>query len=369
MFFKRKSRRSRFFRITRTGWMFLMLIVIMAVVGALKGLNLIYLTVSMMISYMLVTQVLSRIVLHNLSIERITPDHIFSEKPFPVELRITNNKKRFASYSLAVHDIMEKTDLPERYIIKIPAGTTITAMYEHQLNHRGIYSFDGIELSTLYPLDFFIRGFVLRQLENAIVYPKIVRLNPNFLAELMTDIEQRLNRPGAGSEVYGFHKYQPGDDSRDINWKLTAKRSEVTVTKFSQDQNLHMAVVFDNALGPDAGPQSGDPDDDDTQAAERFESAVRFVASISSFFIEKGYKLKLVTHSGQTGFGEGAKHLFQVLNHLALIQPIPESEVTEDIYHPSQLEQRLGILVTFERKPIRTEHFLHTFYAHGITDI
>ncbi len=349
--------------------MFLVLIAVIAAVGALKGLNLIYLVVSLMISFMLVSQILSRIGLHNLSIERIVPSNIFAERPFPVEMQLTNRKRRFSSYSLTVNDIMEKTELPQRYIIKIPAGTTISASYEHQIDRRGIYTFDGIEVNSAYPLDFFVRGFIDRQSENLIVYPRIVKLNPNFLADLMTEVELRLNRPGVGTEVYGFRKYTPGDDSRTINWKLTAKTSEVTVTQFSQDQSLHIAVVFDNVVdSPDLGTGRR-MSEEEIERAERFESTVTFVASISSFFIEKGYKLKLVTQTGHTDFGEGTKHLFQVLKHLALIQPIPESEVTKDIYHPSQLEQRLGILVTCEQKSRPMGHFIHTFYAHGIAKL
>jgi uncharacterized protein (DUF58 family) len=349
--------------------MFLSLIAVIFAVGAIKGLNLIYLIASLMISLMFISSLLPLIGLHNLSFERQVPASIFANKPFPVELLLTNGKKSFCSYSMAINDILENQDLPQSYIIKIPPNTTISAAYEHTIPRRGVYAFDGTKVMTLYPLDFFSRGFVRRKEEKIIVYPKIVKLNPNFLADLMTEIEVRLNRPGIGTEVYGFRKYEPGDDTRNINWKITAKSSEVTVTKFSQEQNLHIAIVFDNGL------HSTIPDGEKTLAGrpavelEWFESAVTFVASISSFFIEKGYKVKLVTQSGETGFGEGTKQLYQVLRHLAVIQPIPEPEITKDLYHPSHLEQKLGILITCEKKDKPMGHFIHTFHARSIEEL
>lgn len=369
MFTLRKSRRARYFRITRSGWLFLLLIVGVAAVGAVKRLNLIYLIVSFMISFMLVSQLLSRVGLYSLSVRRIVPVHIFAEKPFPVEIQITNRKRTFACYSLTVNETIDGAELPERYLIKIPPETTVSATYEHRMNHRGAYQFEGTRISTRFPLDFFVRGFLEQNDEEIVIYPKVVKLNPNFLADLMTEIDARLNRPGPGSEVYGFRKYAHGDDSRTINWKLTAKTSEVTVTKFSEDQDLHMVVVFDNFM--DGEPQETPAAGKDVKAEEmkRFDSAVRFVASISSFFIEKGYKLKLVTQDGASDFGEGAKHLFRVLRRLALIQPTPAADARNDIYHPSQLEGRLGILVTYAHEHPPSGHFIHTFYARGIKEL
>ena len=355
-----RKRHKRLFSVTRTGGIFVLLIAVIVAVGAIKGLNLIYLVAAFMISFMLVSSLLPRIGLYNLSIERVVPSNIFAEKPFPVDLQLTNKKRRFSTYSIAINDILQNQNLPQRYIIKIPPRTTISAAYEYIIPRRGIYVYDGVKVSTLFPLDFFMRGFIQHKEENIIVYPKIVKLNPNFLADLMTEMEMRLNRPGLGTEVYGFRRYEHGDDTRNINWKITAKTGEVIITKYSQEQNLHITVVFDNSIEDEIEEEKDKPDFD------WFESAVTFVASISSFFIEKGYKVKLLTQSGGTGFGEGTKHLFQVLRHLAVIQLVKKTDITKDIYNPSQLEQKLGILVTCEKTHKHPNHFIHTFHARGI---
>ena len=364
-----KIKKSKFVAITQIGWLFLALIGVIFAVGAIKGLNLIYLIAAFMISFMFVSSFLPLIGLYNLSIDRLLPSNIFAQKPFPVEILLANRKKRFASYSIVVFDMFEGRELPRRYVIKIPPQTAISASYEHIIQHRGIYTFHGSKITTSYPFDFFIRGFTQRKEEKTVVYPKIVKLNPNFLADLMSEIQLHLNRPGAGTEVYGFRIYDPGDDIRNINWKITAKTSEVTVTKFSQEQNLHIAIVFDNSISIDLPAQENHDKEKPFHELEWFESAVTFVASILSFFIEKGYKVKLVTQSGETSFGEGAKHLFQALHQLAVIQPVRESDITKGIYHPSHLEQKLGILVTCEKKQIPAGHFIHTFYARGISKL
>lgn len=358
-----KRKYKRFFSVTRTGWIFILLIAVIFSVAVLKGLNLIYLIASFMISFMFVSSILALIGLFNISIERIIPSNIFAEKSFPIDLRLTNNKRRFSTYSITINDILQKQELSKRYIIKIPPKMTISAGYEHTLPRRGVYQFDGVRISTMYPFDFFRRGYIYRKEDKIIVYPKIVKLNPNFLADLMTEVEMHLNRPGFGSEIYGFRKYQYGDDTRDINWKITAKTSEVVLTKFSQEQNLHMVIVFDNVC------EEQNKSNEKGFKLEWFESAVTFVASISSFFIEKGFKVKLITQSDETGFGEGTKHLFQVLGQLAVIEPVLKSQIKKDLYNPAQLEQKLGLLITCSKEQQPIGHFTHVFHAKRISKL
>jgi len=179
----------------------------------------------------------------------------------------------------------------------------------------------------------------------------------------MTEIEMHLNRPGFGSEIYGFKKYQYGDDTRDINWKITAKTSDVVLTKYSQEQNLHIVIVFDNVY------ENRNELNKKGLDVEWFESAVTFVASISSFFIEKGFKVKLITQSDETGFGEGTKHLFRVLGQLAVIEPVLKSQIKKDLYNPAQLEQKLGLLITCSKEQNQTGHFIHVFHAKRISKL
>ncbi len=352
---KEKIKKSRFFRFTRQGWVFLLFAIVIGAAAVIKGINLIYLVFSMMICFMFFSSILAIISLHNLSIARVVPMHIFAGKPFPVEIVITNKKRFYPSFSLVINDILEREDLKNRYLIKVPAQTSISTTYQHCIQKRGEYTFQGLKISTNYPLDFFSRGFIVLNPEKIVVYPKIVRLNPNFLADMIIEIEKVLDREGMGSEVYGFRKYQHGDDSRFINWKLSAKTSQLIVTKFSQDQNLNVCIVFDNTMNEITD-----------ESLEQFESTVTFTASVSSFFVEKGFKVKLVTHSGEIPFGEGNKQLLKMLTHLALIQPISADKATKDIYSRNVLESALGILISYEKSTRSTSNFIHTFYTHGI---
>ena len=347
----RLPHRTFIFTITREGGVFLLLIVVVGIVAFAKGINLIFLVLATMICFAALSSIISIASVNGLSVERVLPTHIFAGKAFAVELVLTNHKRFVPAISVLVHDTLGRLKLEPKYVIKVPRRSAISTTYQYVIERRGEFEFREIVISTSFPLGFFERGFALSKPETVIAYPRIVKLNPNFLAEVLSDIEMQLNKPGMGTEVFGFRRYVHGDDRRLINWKLSAKTDGMIVTQFSQDQNLEVTLVFDNAP---TGPTGGD--------AERFEEMVTFAASLGSFFVEKGFKVQLVTRSGTVPFGEGNKQLLKMLTHLALIEPVAPTEETDDIYSPKQLGNSIGILIAGRPAARPLPHYAHTFY-------
>jgi len=307
----RLPKRTFLFRITREGRVFLLLIVVVGIVAFAKGINLIFFVFATMICFTLLSSIISTVSISNLSLARVLPTHVFAERPFPVELILTNHKRFVPAISVVVHDTRNRRKLEPKYVVKAPPRTSVSTTYQHVINRRGEYQFGELVISTSFPLGFFTRGFATKKPETLIVYPKIVPLNPNFLANVLSDIEGKLNRPGIGTEVFGFRKYQHGDD----------------------------------------------------RSLEQFEELVTFAASLGSFFVEKGFKVQMLTRTGTVPFGEGNKQLLRMLTHLALIEPVEPTDETDEIYDPRKLSNSIGILIALEPVEGPLPHFAHTFYS------
>jgi len=346
------AKRTFLFHITKEGAAFLLLTAVVGGTAFAKGINLIFLMFSAMICFAFLSSVLAIVSLNKLTVERVRPKHVFAGKRFAVELILRNRKRLLPAISVVVHDTLEHEKLQPKYVIKVGARSSVSTTYQHVIEHRGEFEFRELVISTSFPLGFFTRGFALSKRETVIVYPKIVRLNPNFLADILSEIEARLNKPGMGTEIFGFRRYVHGDDRRLINWKLSAKTDALMVTQFSQDQNLQVTIVFDNAL---SAP--------DPAELERFEDTVTFAASLGSFFVEKGFKVQMLTRAGTVPFGEGNKQLLAMLTHLALIKPVSRSAETDDIYSPRRLSNSIGILISHEAVTQAFPHFIHTFHS------
>jgi uncharacterized protein (DUF58 family) len=350
----RLPKKTFIFRVTKEGGVFLLLTAVVGAAAFAKGINLIFLVFAVMICFALLSSVLAIVGMNNLTVARVLPTHVFAGNRFAVELILTNRKRLVPAISVVVYDTVGRERLEAKYVIKVPPRASVSTTYQHVIERRGEFEFRELVMETSFPLGFFARGFAVMNREPVIVYPKIVRLNPRFLVDLLNDIEARLNKPGMGTELFGFRRYVHGDDRRFINWKLSAKTGELIVTTFSQDQNLDVTIVFDNAVG--------DPNE---AALARFEEAVTFAASLSSFFVEKNFKVQMLTRSGTVPFGEGNKQLLKMLTHLALIEPAAPSAVTDDIYNPKRLGNSIGILISNEPTEKPLPHFIHTFHAAG----
>ncbi len=328
---------------------------IMVFAGLTTGRNVIYLLFSLMVSFIFVSSILATISLYRLKAERILPQHIFSGKPFLVETRVTNEKNFFPSLSLVVSNVLNHRELRGRYVLKLPAKSSVSVAHKCLAERRGRYTFQGMRITTTYPFDLFLKGYLVMDAETIVVYPRIVKLNPNFLNAMVSEIENQVNRPGLGTDLYGFRKYRDGDDSRFISWKLSAKTRDLLVTKYCQEENLKVCVVFDNLMSRT-----------DEESGEKFESAVTFVASLCSFFVEAGFKVKLVSRNEVIGYGEGNKQLYKILRHLALIEPATPGEATVDVYSRDHLESGVGLLVYCEKEQSGFRDFSRVFDAAGV---
>ncbi len=369
-----------------TGWgkalLFFSTVILLAALST--GRNVIYLVCSLLVSFMFVSSLMATISLYRLRLARIVPQHIFSRKPFLVETVVTNEKEFFPSFSLVVSNLLDGKELQGRYILKLPAKSSVSVAHKYLIEKRGRYTFHGIQVATTYPLDLFLKGYLVTDPEPILVYPRIVKLNPNFLNAMVSEIENQVNRAGLGAELYGFKKYQSGDDSRFINWRLSAKTRDLLVTKYCQEESLKLCVVFDNWMncrpaklgglgvlarekgrGEFSQRRRGRQDEEKRKAdaIEKFESAVTFVASLCSFFVEAGFKVKLVTRSEVIPYGEGNKQLYEILKHLALIQPAEEQKSAVDIYSREHPESGIGLLVYCEDRPAVVGNFSRVFDA------
>jgi len=335
-----RRKKSRIFRLTSWGKAMLLFAAVMLLAALTTGRNLIYLVFSLLLSFMVVSAIMATISLYGLEIARLFPQHIFAGKPFLVQTKVTNRKRLFPSFSLTVNNILGDRELNGRYILKLPRLSGVSLAHKYLIPKRGAYTFQGVRVATTYPPEFFLKGYAVIQPETIIVYPRIIRLSSRFLDAMLSEVEHPVNRAGLGTDLYGFRKYQNGDDSRFINWKLSAKTSDLLVTKYCHEQSLKVCIVLDNLMHST-----------DESSREKFESAVSLAASLCSFFIERGFKVKFASRNEEIPFDEGKKQLYRILRHLALIEPTTGQDARVDIYSPNVVESATGLLVRCEGKP------------------
>jgi uncharacterized protein (DUF58 family) len=148
-----------------------------------------------------------------------------------------------------------------RVAIAIPAGGTALVTTTMQPTRRGDTSAGKVTVRSIGPL-----GLAARQAGR--VVPWTVRVLPSFLSRQhlpgklamlrALDGQHRSLVRGQGSEFDALREYVIGDDVRSIDWRSTAKRSDVVVRTWRPERDRHIIVVLDTGR-TSAGRVSGVP--------------------------------------------------------------------------------------------------------------
>ena len=315
--------RYRSLRLAPEGIRFLLLTFAVGVAALNTGNNLLYLLLAMMLSLIVMSGILSEQCLRHLAMHRRPPAHIFANQPAMVALSLTNHKPKFPSFSLRVMDIVGgKTVDRGIHILHLPPGATVVQSYPILLTRRGRHRIEGLKLQTRFPFGLFIKAANLPLSTDLVAYPELRPLPEGLLHDLaVLGHDQAISRRGQGVGLYNLREYQPGDESRAIHWKTSARQSRLIVRE-TETEDLRQVTL---AL-PVAVPAGERPD--------FFEEAVSQTASLAAYFQKEGFAVRLLVGDREIPHGVGAEHLYRMLYALAVCDPIQTQSV--DVMVPEE---------------------------------
>src|SRR5881397_3454201 len=301
--------RYRSLRLTPEGVRFLLLTLAVGVAALNTGNNLLYLLLAMMLSLIVMSGILSEQCLRHLVIRRWIPDRVFANSPTPVALSLTNRKPRLPSFSLRVLDVVEgKTVDRGIHVLHLPAGASVTQSYPILFPRRGRHRIEGIKVQTRFPFGLFIKVAHVPVSSDLVVYPALQPLPDGFLHDLaVLGHDQAVSRRGQGVGLYNLREYLPGDDSRMIHWKTSARQARLMVRETETEDLRQVTLALPTAI-----PAEGLPS---------FEQAVSLTASLAAYFQEQGFAISLLVGEQEILHGVGEEHLYHMLHVLALCAP------------------------------------------------
>jgi uncharacterized protein (DUF58 family) len=336
-------------KLTREGKIFSGLTLLIGIAAVNTGNNLLYLILGMMSSFIITSGLLSTLSLRKIQVHRTLPEHIYAGKPFPVKVTLANQKRFFPSFSLLVEDLSQEfSELPKAFFIKVPAKSEVTLRYTLMLGRRGLHPLKGLKVSTGYPFGLCWRARILDPKETVLVYPKIEPIQKLSHSFAFSEGEQEIPRRGMGTDFNGIREYAPGDSSRLIHWKTTAKSSRLMVREFEDESRRRVTLIVDTSRLP--GWETGIEVQNLIQ--QKLDKAMDIAASYAWHFLHQDFEVQLITPSETVPFNQGLVHLFKILRILALLEPTPEQARTKLLATLQKLDGRSGlqILISLDGK-------------------
>lgn len=320
----RRLFRYRSIRLTPDGIRFVLLAVGIGVASINTGNNLLYLLFAMMLSLIVISGILSERCFKHIQVSRRLPFPFFANQPANAALVIVNRSVRFPIFSVRMMDVAEgKVSGGAISVSHLFPEETRVQSYPLMVTQRGSYLLEGVKFMTRFPFGLFVKAATIPLEANMLVYPEVRTLPPMLLNELVAwGHDQAVPHRGQGTTLHNLRLYQPGDDSRSIHWRTTARKSLLIVRETEVEDVCRVAIVL-QVFHPDPLRQ--------LNVQDNFEKAVILAASLAVFFTARHYEVRLIIGEQELPYGIGEPHLMKMLALLAVCQPVLGTQRTKDL--------------------------------------
>ncbi len=180
---------------------------------------------------------------------RLVPDKLSNGDDNPIAIEVAN--EYLFSTSIRIIDELpfqfQKRDFGLQSHLK--SGEVKNYSYEIRPTERGVYAFGNLNVFASSPIGFIARKYIFDSAYEVPVYPSFLQLRKYDLMAFSNRLLQygfkKIRRIGHTMEFEQIKEYVQGDDIRNINWKATAKKSQLMVNQFQDEKSQPIYSIID----------------------------------------------------------------------------------------------------------------------------
>jgi uncharacterized protein (DUF58 family) len=207
------------------------------------GNNLVYLVVSVLLSFMGISGFFGMRNIKQLRVELELPEEIYSGSDFLARVVIINDKRFTPSFLISVRAADSEALVPV-----IDRAGFSCAFMNMRFDGRGRHRVDNIQVSSVYPFSFFTRFRRLDEAFEVVVLPapKKCALSSIFTEKDRSRGDVTADRAGYESDIRSIREYRYGDPKKYIHWKASARTQELKVKELSTFSHRPLIIDFEN---------------------------------------------------------------------------------------------------------------------------
>lgn len=211
-------------KITPSGYIYILITVLLSIGAINTGNNLLYLMASLMLALMLLSGLSSLGNLFFLDISIIPPQEVFAE--IPAKFSLIAHKRRSNSFFLSCQTPFGAAQLP------FFRGCLETPLWL-QFPKRGTNRIETLRIHSGFPLGFFQRTRIFPVDIEVLAYPKpLPRELPSPGGGSQAGEKSGSFHGELGDEIKDLRNYSQSDPLRWVDWKATARKGEMVVRDF-----------------------------------------------------------------------------------------------------------------------------------------
>lgn len=228
-------------RITKAGFLYILLSIFIGISAVNTGNNLLFVLISLLLSFMWLSGVFARANLSGIEVRVKPPKETYAR-----------GKALFFLYLKRKGPLTQKMPLfllRLKLLIKDPEGRERSlpvkigliegegeVLVEGVFEKRGRYELEGIEVSSIFPIGFFTRGFKQRLKGEFFVFPEPVKCQS--LSEFekgRARAEDKYLKSFGTAQFEGLSEYTEGTPKKFIDWKSFTKWEELKRKVFAEE--------------------------------------------------------------------------------------------------------------------------------------
>lgn len=260
--------------------------------------NLLYLIFGVMLSLVIISGIFSMINLSRIDVKLKQTSELYALTPSYITFSFKNEKFLIPSYSLTL-----ELDKNRSFITYLPTTDKQELKVGCFFKERGWNKIPEVILYTRFPFGFFKKWIKIDiQNKEVLVYPKLnkITIDKNIIKDQLGEIES--NKTGHGEELKTIRDYTDGDNTKQIDWKNSAKTDKLMVKEFLQKENSVAEVVFN-------------PENDRYRDLEHYISEK---ASLLAKYVKSGFNVEFITQDKIFKIIYNKRQMFKVFEYLAL---------------------------------------------------
>ncbi len=261
--------------------------------------NLLFWALGLVIGAFGVSLIGALITLNGIHVQRLTPSRGVAGEPLVLRHHLVNHS-RFACFSIEIIETWDgyrrgsrgvgpKGETPPRlkgrpfgWVLHLGPGQSIQAEAPCWPTRRGLLRFEKIIVRSGFPFGIIRKALAFQQAGEVLVYPPLRRLNRQAALSLSsTDISnaKHADRGGGMDEFFGLRPYRPGDNYKLIDWKHSARTSNLVSREMAKPRPPRMMIQLD-LTRPVSSPASQTVVTEDTGWIDAQEEAINLTGSL-----------------------------------------------------------------------------------------
>ena len=303
---------------TKSGWAFVLFILMIQLAAFNTGENLFYLVSSAIIGYLLVSWWATRKGIRQLTLKRTVPDAVHRGEFFASQIRLTNGHRSWPSRGVA---LSSKGWSDVMWVDSVAARASLEFRAYETMSRRGRHPLSPVRIETTFPFGLISRSIVVEDRETILVYPRVYPLTKKIMDELDDSGQTPKMSFNDGDEFFSLREYIPGDDIRHISWKISGRLGKLIIQELEPSISRMVVLVFDTR------GVAGIPEDE-----EAFEQAMDLAASLAVSLLGLHYIVGLVLPDATVELGRGRAQATRILEVLANATVVDEAAFGDDWY-------------------------------------